>query len=51
MDLLKDLKISLLNFRFVMIYIIYKVLVLLKNQRNYLKDHIFDVFVKSPLFS
>ena len=38
MDLLEDLKISLLNFIFVMIYIIHKILVLLKNHLNYLKD-------------
>ena len=38
MDLLKDLKMSLLNFNFVMIYIIHKMLVLLKNNLNYLKD-------------
>ena len=31
MDLLEDLKISLLNFNFVMIYIVNKMLVLLKN--------------------
>ena len=30
MDLLEDLKMSLLNFNFVMIYIIHKMLVLLK---------------------
>ena len=37
MDLLKDLKMSLLNFSFVMIYIIHKMLVLLKNHPNFLK--------------
>ena len=36
----KKLKLSLLNFNFVMIYIIHKMLVLLKNQMNYLKDSI-----------
>ena len=36
-DLLKDLKMSLLNFNFVMIYIIHKMLVLIKNNLNYLK--------------
>ena len=35
-----DLKISLLNFNFAMIYIIHKVLVLTKNHLNYLKDNI-----------
>ena len=41
MDLLKDLKMSLLNFSFIMIYIIHKMLVLLKYHLNYLKDNIF----------
>ena len=41
MDLLKLFKISLLNFNFAMIYIIHKMLVLLKNILNYLKDTIF----------
>ena len=41
MDLLEDIKTSLLNFNFIMIYIIYKMLVLLKNHLNYLKDNIF----------
>ena len=39
MGLLEDLKISLLNFSFVMIYIIRKLLVLLKNHLNYLKEY------------
>ena len=39
MDLLKDL-----NFNFVMIYIIHKMLVLLKNHPNYLKETIFEWF-------
>ena len=34
MDLLEDLKMSLLNFSFAMIYIIHKMLVLLKNHPN-----------------
>ena len=33
-DLLKDLKMSLLNFSFAMVYIIHKMLVLLKNHFN-----------------
>ena len=37
-NLLKDLKMSLLNFSFAMIYIIYKLLVLLKNHLNFLKE-------------
>ena len=36
MHLLEDLKMSLLNFSFVIIYIIHKILVLLKNPLNYL---------------
>ena len=46
MDLLKDLKMLLLNFSFVMIYIIHKILALLKNYLNYLKDNIFECFFK-----
>ena len=41
-----DLKISLLNFNFAMIYIIHKVLVLTKNHLNYLKDNILQLFRK-----
>ena len=37
---------SLLNFNFVMIYIIHKILALLKNHLNYLKDNIFECFFK-----
>ena len=44
MDLLKDLKMSLKNFSFVVIYIIHKILVLNKNHLNYLKDSIFECF-------
>ena len=46
MDLLKDLKMLHLNFNFVMVYIIHKILVLLKNHLNYLKDNIFECFFK-----
>ena len=46
MDILEDLKISLLNFTFFMIYIIHKMLILLKNNLNYLKDSIFEYFFK-----
>ena len=35
---------SLLNFAFAMIYIIYQILVLIKNHLNYLKDNIFELF-------
>ena len=41
MDLLEDLKASLLNFRYVMICIIIKMIELLKNYLNYLKDNTF----------
>ena len=44
MDLLEDLKMSLLNFNFVMIQIIYKVFVLLKNYVNYLKNSVIECF-------
>ena len=37
---------SLLNFNFVMIYVIQKILVLLKNHLNYLKNRIFQCFSK-----
>ena len=36
-----DLRVSLLNFNFTMIYIIHEILVLIKNHMNYLKDNIF----------
>ena len=41
-----NLKMPLLNFSFVMIYIIHKILVLLKNHLNYLKDNMFKFFFK-----
>ena len=34
-----DLRISFLNFSFAMIYIIHKILVLIKNHINYFKDN------------
>ena len=46
MDLLEDLKMSLLNFNFFMIYIIHKMFVLFKNYLNYIKDSIFGCFFK-----
>ena len=46
MNLLEDLKMSLLSFSFVMIYIIHKMLVLCKNNMNYLKDSNFQCFLK-----
>ena len=42
MDLLEDLKMSLLNFSFTMIFLNQKMLVLLKHHLNYLKDCIFE---------
>ena len=42
MDLLEDLKILLLNFNFVMIYIIHKLLVLIKNTLNFYTNSILD---------
>ena len=41
-----DLRISLLNFNFAMVYIIHKILVLIKNNMNYFKDNIFKCFFK-----
>ena len=46
MDLLEDLRMSLLNFDFVMIYTIHKILTLLRNHLNYSKDSIFECFLK-----
>ena len=46
-DLLEDLRISLLNFNFVMIYIIHKILVLIKNHLNYVRDNIFENFLRT----
>ena len=43
MDLLEKI---ILNSTFVMIYIIRKMLALLKNRMTYLKDNIFDCFFK-----
>ena len=46
MDLSEDLKMSLIKFNFTIIQIIHKILVLLKNHLNYLKDSIFECFFK-----
>ena len=46
-----DLKISILNFNFAMIYKILKILVFLKNHLNYLKDSIFECFFMDFYFS
>ena len=42
MDLLEDLKILFLNYKFVMVYKIHKTYLLLKNRLKYLKDSIFE---------
>ena len=42
-----DLRISLLNFNFVIIHIIHKILVMITNHINYIKDNIFEFFLKS----
>ena len=41
-----DLKTSFLNFNFDMVYIIHKILVLIKNHLSYLKDNILEFFFK-----
>ena len=41
-----DLRISLLNSNLVVIHIIHKILVLIKNHINYLKDNIFEFFLR-----
>ena len=46
MDLLEDLRILLLNSSFSIIFIIHKMLVLLKNPLYYLKDNIFKCFFR-----
>ena len=46
MDLLEDLRMPLLNFNFVMICIIHKILVLPKDHLNYIKDNIIKCFFK-----
>ena len=45
--LLEDLRMSIINFNFVMIHIIHKMLVLIKNQMNYLEDSISKCCLKS----
>ena len=46
MYLIEDLRVILLNLKAVMIQIIHKVLVLIKNHRNHLYDNIFECFQK-----
>ena len=41
-----DLRISLLNFNLIIIFIIHKILVLIKNHPNYLEKNIFEFFFK-----
>ena len=43
---MEDLRMSLLSFNFVMVYIIHKMLVLLENQLNFLKYSIFECFLQ-----
>ena len=45
MSILEDLKKSLLNFSFFMIYTIHEILVLIKNHLNDLKGNIFKCFL------
>ena len=47
MDLLEDLRMSLLNFNFVMIHIIHKILVLIKNHLNYPTEIFLNSFLRS----
>ena len=47
----KIIKMSVLNSNFVIIYIILKMLVLLKNNLNYLKDSIFECFLRATIDS
>ena len=51
MDLLKGFKMSLLNFSFVMIYIIHKMLVLPKTHLNFLKVIFSNAFLRSIIDS
>ena len=46
MGLLEDLRMWLLSFNFVMIYIIHEILILIKNHPNYFKDNIFECLFK-----
>ena len=43
-----NLRISLL-FNFVMVYLIYKILLLIKSHMNYLKDNLFEFFLISVI--
>ena len=50
MDLLEDFKMLLLNFSFVMIYKICKMLALLKNHLDFLKVVFSNAFLRSKCF-
>ena len=43
---LEDLRMSLLNLNFIMIYIIHEMLVMFKNHLNCIKDSTFDCFLR-----
>ena len=49
MDLMKDLKLSHLNISLAMIYIIHKMLVLLKNHLNFLQVIFSNAFSRSVM--
>ena len=51
MDSLVNLRMSLLNFNFGMIYIIHKILVSLKNHLNYFEVTFLNAFLKSIIDS
>ena len=50
MNLLKDSEMSLLNFSFIMIYTVYKMLLLIKNHLNYLRDNILGCFLNIVIY-
>ena len=45
-SLLEDLRMSLLDFNFVMVYLVHIILTLLKNHLNYIRENIFECFFK-----
>ena len=47
MNVLEDLKMSLSNFSYAMVYIIHKMLILIKNHLNYSRDNTFQFFLRS----
>ena len=50
MDLLENLRMLLLNFNSIIIDVIHRILALIKNHLNYLKDDIFECFFKTFIF-